>query len=39
VPTNGNLADVAFERLFDLSAECSSASGSSTFSGVARSVR
>jgi hypothetical protein len=38
VPTNGNLADVAFERLFNLSAECSSASGSSTFSGVARPV-
>ena len=39
VPTNGNLADVAFERLFNLSAECSAASGSSTFSGVARPVR
>ena len=35
VSANGNIADVAFERLFNLNPQCSSLSGSSLFSGMA----
>lgn len=35
VSANGNISDVAFERLFNLNPQCSSLSGSSTFSGLA----